>query len=146
MNKSAIFVQHSINFSQRNSKRCNWSVGEYHYVQKLALLWEGLSNRAFCSALAWLQRYTFTTVTVSEICASTVFCTHRREGRDVCNDKWWRCQAKTTLHTSCHYKVTSTKQVTASYHWNVHTGENLKEEFQKELSSTEEHSTVSCLL
>lgn len=37
-------MQHSINFSWPNSKKCNQSASEFHYVQKLALLWETRSD------------------------------------------------------------------------------------------------------
>lgn len=43
-NNSAIFAQHSINFSWPNSKKCNQSASEFHYVQELAPLWKTKSG------------------------------------------------------------------------------------------------------
>lgn len=151
-----MIVQHFINSSWPNSKKCNQSACKFHYMQKLALFWgtrsdenkwgksshwTGKPHTLLCRAHR-NARVCFTLVTVSEAFASAVFCTHRHKGREVCTEKCRQCQAKTTLPTSCHYKATTIKQ----YYWNVHRGGNFKEEPQTGASSAEEHPTVSCLL
>lgn len=96
-NKSAIFVQHSINFSWPNSKKCNQSASEFSLCAKISPVvrdkvgWEQVSEelsldwqnhrlmKGNSKSLLFRAHRTievcFTIVTVSKAFASTILCT-----------------------------------------------------------------------
>lgn len=151
MNKSAIFVQHSINFSWPNSERCYHFESDFPW-QKLALFWETrldenkwgeshrLMNRVLCSACTGRHRRALQSLLCQTLLHQPCFFTQSHKGWNK-NEKWRHRSAK-TLHTPCHYKVTRMKQVTPTIEKHTR-GKTLKRNFKKNLQALKRNPLLS---